>query len=260
MHMLYFPRDELRKKSHQGRDMAEITNRDVIKAWATVPQERIENFGEEGDVTRKYLLNPALFQMLGEVRGKSILDAGCGQGYLSRLLAKKGASVTGIEPAEAFYAYILHKEQVEPLGITYLQADLSTWSSPPIFDCVIANMVFMDIPNYASALRTCVAALKQNGALIFSLLHPCFEESGSEWKKKGTVEIQDYFQERPVQQTYGHFFHRPLSFYLNSVIQAGCTLQQIIEPQLEEIIAQQYDAERYRHVPGYILISAIKVS
>ncbi len=195
--------------------MADITNTDVIKAWAAIPQEDIENFGDEGDVTRKYLLNPAIFMVLGDVRGKTILDAGCGQGYLSRLLAKKGARVTGIEPAEAFYAYALHREQIEPLGITYLQADLSTWCCPPTFDYVIANLVFMDIPDYASALLNCVAALKRNGALIFSLLHPCFEEAGSEWKKKGTVEIRDYFQERSVKQNYGHFIHRPLSSYLN---------------------------------------------
>lgn len=108
-----------------------------------------------------------------------------------------------------------------------LAADLSTWSSPPIFDSVIVNMVFIDIPNYTSALCQ---------------LRCCPQE------------------ERPVKQTYGHFFHHPLSFYLNSVLQAGCTLQQVIEPQLEENIAQHYDAKRYGHVPGYILISAIKVS
>ena len=238
--------------------MAEITNTDVIKAWSTVPQETIERFGDEGDVTRKHLLNPAIFTALGDVKGKTILDAGCGQGYLSRLLAKKGASVTGIEPAEAFYVYALRREQNELLGITYLQADLSTWSCPPLFDSVIANMVFMDIPNYASALLNCVTALKRDGRLIFSLLHPCFEEAGAEWKKKGFVEVRDYFQEHPVKQDYGHFIHRPLSIYLNSVIQAGCTLQQVIEPQLEETLAQQYDAERYWYVPGYILISAIK--
>ncbi len=244
MSMIYLRSQAFRERRHQERVMADRTNTDVIKAWAAIPQENIENFGDEGDVTRKYLLNPAIFMVLGDVRGKTILDAGCGQGYLSRLLAKKGARVTGIEPAEAFYAYALHREQIEPLGITYLQADLSTWCCPPTFDYVIANLVFMDIPDYASALLNCVAALKRNGALIFSLLHPCFEEAGSEWKKKGTVEIRDYFQERSVKQNYGHFIHRPLSSYLNSVIRAGCTLQQVIEPQLEETIAQQYDAER----------------
>jgi hypothetical protein len=58
--------------------MAEVTNADVIKAYAEIPQKFIEGFGDEGDLTRKYLLNPAIFALLGDVRGKIILDEGCG--------------------------------------------------------------------------------------------------------------------------------------------------------------------------------------
>ncbi|MBA2394746.1 MAG: methyltransferase domain-containing protein [Ktedonobacteraceae bacterium] len=73
-------------------------------------------------------MNPVLFSLLGDVTGKTILDAGCGQGYLCRLLARKGAKVTGIEPAESWFNYALQKEHTEPLGIMYQQEDLSTWS------------------------------------------------------------------------------------------------------------------------------------
>ena len=241
--------------------MPELTNAHAIRAWSNAPTEIIENFGEEGDVTRKYLLNPAIFTMLGDVTGKAILDAGCGQGYLSRLLARRGALVTGIEPATPWYTYALKKEQIEPSGITYLQEDLS--SMPPLastFDYVIANMVFMDIPDYLPALRFCIASLKSNGSLIFSLLHPCFEEAGSEWRKKGYIEVRDYFEERVVAQSYSHFIHRPLSTYLNNVIQEGCTLQKVIEPCLDENIASQLDAERYACIPGYIVIYATRTS
>lgn len=241
--------------------MRDPTNADVIKAWTEYPQDLIENFGEEGDLIRQHLLNPAIFTLLGEVRDKRILDAGCGQGYLCRLLARKGARVTGVEPSEAFYRYALRREQSEQLGIHYIQADLSTWApSANSFDVVIANMVLMDIPDYEPALKNCVAALKSQGELILSLLHPCFEETGSAWKEKGYVEVRDYFHERAVKQTYGYFIHRPLSTYLNRIIGAGCTLQRVIEPQLEQAIAQAHHAERYWLVPGYIVIFATKSS
>jgi 2-polyprenyl-3-methyl-5-hydroxy-6-metoxy-1,4-benzoquinol methylase len=239
----------------------ELTNKDAIQAWSNMPRQIMENFGDEGDFIRLHLLNPVLFSLLGDVAGKTILDAGCGQAYLSRLLARKGAIVTGIEPGTQGYIYALQREQTEPLGISYLQEDLSAWK-PKLntFDYVIANMVFMDIPDYLSALHNCIAALKNNGKLIFSLLHPCFEEPGSEWQKKSYVEVRDYCQERVVKQTYGHFIHRPLSTYLNSVIQAGCSIQNVVEPQLDGTIAQQHHAERYWHVPGYIVICAMKTS
>jgi 2-polyprenyl-3-methyl-5-hydroxy-6-metoxy-1,4-benzoquinol methylase len=241
--------------------MRDPINADVIEAYSEYPQHLIEGFGEEGDLTRKYLLNPAIFALLGDVRDKSILDAGCGQGYLCRLLARKGARVTGVEPSEAFYRYALRREQSEQSGIRYVQADLSTWTPPPnSFDFVIANMVLMDIPDYEPALKNCVAALGSKGGLIFSILHPCFEEAGSTWKEKGYVEVRDYFRERAVKQDYGHFIHRPLSTYLNSVIEAGCVLQRVLEPQLEQAIAELHHAQRYWSVPGYIVIFATKSS
>ncbi|HET8840060.1 MAG TPA: class I SAM-dependent methyltransferase [Ktedonobacteraceae bacterium] len=241
--------------------MEDITNAQAIASWSTIPQSLAETFGEEGDLVRQTLLNPAIFALLGDVKGKTILDAGCGQGYLSRLLAKKGANVTGIEPSEVFYAYATGREQAEQLGITYIQADLSTWNcTPRQFDYAVANMVFMDIPAYLPALANCVTALKPSGGLLLSLLHPCFEESGEAWRTKGFVEVQDYFRERPVKQRYGYFIHRTLSTYLNSIIQAGCILQQVIEPRLEQALAIQNDAERYWSVPGYIILFATKAS
>ena len=106
--------------------MNDLTNADIINAYANVPQHVIEGFGDEGDLIRQYLLNPALFGLLGDVRDTLILDAGCGQGYLARLLARRGARVTGLEPSDGFYRYAVQREQTEQLGIQYVQADLST--------------------------------------------------------------------------------------------------------------------------------------
>ncbi|MGE5334232.1 MAG: class I SAM-dependent methyltransferase [Nitrososphaerota archaeon] len=236
-----------------------LTNDEAIRAWSQFSQEDAANFGEEGDLARRLLLNPAIFGLLGEVAGKVILDAGCGQGYLCRLLSKRGASITGIEPAEGWYTFAAQREQAEALGIRYLQEDLSLWRpEPDTFDGVIANMVLMDIPDYLPALGACVASLKPAGRLILSILHPCFEEPGATWSEKGYVETRDYFEERAVSQSVGHYIHRPLSAYLNSVIQAGCRLDSVLEPRLDEASARQYHAERYAHVPGYLLISATK--
>ncbi len=240
--------------------MPEISNSDIINEWTQVPQELVESFGGDGDFTRQHLLNPAIFSCLGDVAGRRILDAGCGQGYLCRLLARKGAIVTGVEPAEPFYCYAVEREQQEKLGITYLQQDLSALQNlQNAFDCAIANMVFMDIPDYQAAMRNCIAAIKSKGSFIFSLVHPCFEEASSEWVKKGYVEVREYFKEYITRQSFGYLFHRPLSAYINFVIQEGCIVQTMLEPQLSEELAQQGTAaERYVHVPRYVVIHAVR--
>jgi 2-polyprenyl-3-methyl-5-hydroxy-6-metoxy-1,4-benzoquinol methylase len=236
--------------------MLEITNAEAISKWSYVARDQMESFGDTGDFVRQHLLNPALFELLGDVTGKTILDAGCGQGYLSRLLARQGAMVTSVEPATNFYNYAVEQEQSERLGITYVQADIAALPLPQAsFDCVIANMVFMDIPDYQTAMRNCIAALKHHGHFIFSLLHPCFEESSSAWVKKGHVEVREYLQEYNVTQSFAYLFHRPLSSYINFLLAEGCTLQKLIEPQLSaELAPPGSAAERYVYVPGQILL------
>jgi 2-polyprenyl-3-methyl-5-hydroxy-6-metoxy-1,4-benzoquinol methylase len=242
-------------------DTSNITNQQAVEAWSTAPRELAERFGDEGDFARQHLLNPALFALLGDVAGKHILDAGCGQGYLCRILARRGAIATGVEPVQQWYNYAVEREQQQPLGITYLQADISLLQGmQDSFDCVVANMVFMDIPDYKAAMHNCIVALKSGGSFIFSLLHPCFEEPASEWAKKSYVEVREYLQEYTVPQTYTYLFHRPLSAYINFIIEEGCILRKMLEPQLSEELARQDAlAERSLHVPHFIVIHAVRM-
>jgi SAM-dependent methyltransferase len=239
--------------------MPRVTNEDIINAWSAASSHATD-FSDEGDVARRHLLNPTIFSLIGDIDGKFILDAGCGQGNLSRLMACKGARVTGVEPADGWLAYAVKREQREQLGITYLQADLSRCTDlPRIFDVVVANMVFIDIPEYEPAMKNCIAAIKPGGRFIFSLQHPCFEEPGSAWPGKGYVEVREYLQEHVRHQPIGSLFHRPLSRYINLVLESDCTLHRIIEPQIERDVADHIGNDRDLHVPSSIVISAIRL-
>jgi 2-polyprenyl-3-methyl-5-hydroxy-6-metoxy-1,4-benzoquinol methylase len=81
--------------------MSTLANTDNIQAWSDFQTAMVAANGEEGHAARRYVLNPVLFELFGELAGKAVLDAGCGTGYLARLCAKRGAHVTGIEPAPA---------------------------------------------------------------------------------------------------------------------------------------------------------------
>jgi len=52
------------------------TNDEAIRRWAQFPREVLDAMAPDGDFSKRHLLNPALLRMMGEVRGRRILDAG----------------------------------------------------------------------------------------------------------------------------------------------------------------------------------------
>ena len=243
--------------------MNTYTNQDAISMWSSAALAHANDFGEQGDFAREHMLNPAIFAMLGDPYGKRILDAGCGQGYLCRLLAKRGASVVGIEPAEGWLQLAIAREAAAPMGITYIQEDLSSLDSQHshlgTFDVVIANMVFMDIPDDEPAIFNCIKVLKPGGSLIFSLSHPCFEEESASWGEQGYVAVREYLREHIIPQTFASRVHRPLGHYLNLIARSGCILRQVIEPGLTaEWVQHGPQYARNHHVPNFIVIHATK--
>src|SRR5437868_10594065 len=82
------------------------------------------------DVYRDYLNTPAFFAMLPDVDGLRALDIGCGEGYNTRLLARRGARVTAIDVAPRFVRHAAGMEQTEPLGVAYCAASAQSLPFP----------------------------------------------------------------------------------------------------------------------------------
>lgn len=179
------------------------------------------------------------------------MDAGSGTGYLARMMTKRGAEVTAVEPATNLFNYAKQREVDDPLGITYVQQDLCEIEYTAKFDAVVSNMVLMDIPDWQTAAKKCLTALKPGGVFIFSIIHPAFEERHAQFEEKGYIAVREYFAEYDIAQEYGHAFHRPLSSYLNLMADEGATIKRVVEPQLVEDIPGN---SRNYHVPHFIVI------
>ena len=87
------------------------------------------------DPFRNGLHYPTVLQQIGDMK-KRILDVGCGDGRFPRLMAQKGASVTGYDIAPEKIAEAQAIEIQHPLGIQYQTATPKTFTATERFEKV----------------------------------------------------------------------------------------------------------------------------
>ena len=92
---------------------------------------------------RKYMVYPTWLNACGNVRGLKILDVGCGGGDSSRLLAKRGARVLGVDKEIKNLRFALQQEREYPLGVKYQGAEAEYL---PLF--IIGRLFDLITPTY----------------------------------------------------------------------------------------------------------------
>ncbi len=95
---------------------------------------------------RVHVEQPTLFGLIGDVRGKSVLDLACGDGIYARMLADRGAArVHGVDLSGGMIELAQKSEAARPRGITYSVSDAADVRGLGQFDIVVAAYLF----NYA---------------------------------------------------------------------------------------------------------------
>ena len=75
---------------------------------------------------RKYIEEHTLFAILGDIRGATVLDLACGEGFYTRKLKCAGArSIIGVDISAKMIELANREERIQPLGCQYLQQDVA---------------------------------------------------------------------------------------------------------------------------------------
>ncbi|MGD0477655.1 MAG: class I SAM-dependent methyltransferase [Nitrososphaerales archaeon] len=250
------------------------------KPWADFVRTGKDHFREE-------MNNPAALRMVGNVRDKLLLDLSCGEGYNTRILAKMGARVIGVDFSKEMIRLARERERRDRLGIRYCvsdAADLKELESESL-DVVTCFMALMDIEHNEDAISQAARVLKKNGRFIFSITHPCFEygdtvgggpiaerkyEEGTEnaaERKAVHLEVRRYFgitksevswdMKRLVEPFRTTSFHRALTDYFQALHKSGLVVTRLLEPKpTSKGVSEHPSLRKHALIPHSMVIEA----
>src|SRR5262245_56092754 len=149
------------------------TTEDIRRSWAHA-DENWSSFVRGLDHHRQHLHGRALLEACGDVRGRRVLDLGCGEGWCCRELARRGASVVGVDICEA-QIDPARRCPVEGDRIDYRvmdAADVDRESWEPAFDLATACMSLHCMVEPGAVLAAARRVLPPGGRMVCSLPHP----------------------------------------------------------------------------------------
>ena len=175
---------------------------------------------------------PAVLDLVGDVSGRRVLDAGCGSGPLVADLAGRGAQVTGFDASPAMVR--IAKERLGP-DVPLLVADLTA----PLpfgtgeFDDAVAALVLHYLEDWSGPLAELRRVLRPGGRLVVVVNHPVI--------RPVVYPDEDYFAITSYTEDYtfdGHtaqltFFHRPLHAMTDAFAAAGFRISAVSEPPFD---------------------------
>ncbi|MES2362578.1 MAG: bifunctional 2-polyprenyl-6-hydroxyphenol methylase/3-demethylubiquinol 3-O-methyltransferase UbiG [Pseudomonadota bacterium] len=108
------------------------------------------------------------------LKGRRVLDVGCGGGILADAMARKGADVLGIDLAtKALKVAQLHALEAQTEGVHYqeISAEALAAEQPGTFDVVTCMEMLEHVPDPSSIVKACASLVKPGGHVFFSTIN-----------------------------------------------------------------------------------------
>ena len=236
--------------------------------WEDNAQWWIDGFTDGADAEYEEQILPLAAE---ELRGMDqVLDVGCGDGRVSRLVKKLGASfVAGIDPT--WNQVTVASQRGGGLHVSKAGADGLPFFDEA-FDAVVACLVFEHIQDVDTAIAEVARVLKPGGRFCFFLNHPLLQTPGSGWIddqildppeqywRIGAYLIEQESNEEVEKDIYIPFIHRPLSRYVNALIENGLYVQRMLEPAPPPgFLARAAEYEDASTIPRLLYLRAVKL-
>lgn len=217
------------------------TVQEIASEWDAIVSVRARQLAGDTDVSYHEVLTPAVMRLLGKVPdGSTVLDVGCGTGFLTAKLARPNVRVLGIDPSASSIREA--EAHASRLGITTLEFEASPVETlaPPTsrFDFVVANMTLMDLPDLGGATRAISQLAAESCVVVWTITHPWFwpcywgyeGEPWFDYSREIFIESEFRISKERTRFSTTHV-HRPLEAYVSAFRAEGFSIEVVEEPK-----------------------------
>lgn len=193
----------------------------MTSTHTNVDQQEIAKFEElasrwwdpHGEFKPLHEINPLRLEYIDRrvgLKGKRVVDVGCGGGILSESMAQRGAEVTGIDMGEAPLSVARLHQHESGVEVDYQQitAEALAEQQPEQFDVVTCLEMLEHVPDPASIIQACAKLVKPGGHVFLSTINRnpksyLFAILGAEYilglLPKGTHDYKKFIQPAELQ-------------------------------------------------------------
>jgi 2-polyprenyl-3-methyl-5-hydroxy-6-metoxy-1,4-benzoquinol methylase len=257
-------------------EITSCTTQDVRHCWNQAQRPSSRFIRRSLDFHREEVHGSALLEVCGDVDGLRVLDLGCGEGWCSRELARRGASVVGVDVSEAQIADA-STYSCEGAGLVEYRVmdaahvDREAWGRT--FDLATACMSLQDMREPGAALRATHRVLAPHGRLVCSVPHPFTHMLGGRQSLREEIagrlwlKVGGYFQTKAylvpwnLRRTGESWttirWSRSLGDYWRLFTGAGFVVRELLEPHPTSVDAPLRPQLRdSAEIPKYLIVVA----
>ncbi len=220
---------------------------------------------EDKNFWHKYIDKPSMTSFLKkEVKGKSVLDLGCGSGIYTKKLASFGAKIVGSDLSSGLIE-IARREN--PSIKFYIEDAKKTQFKKSSFDVVSSSLMIHYFKELPPLFKEVNRILKKNGLFVFSMHHPVMEVS-SKLKIKGIKGslLKPYFHNNKYEVVLHDkikliAYHHTFENIINSLNDSGFIVERILEPFPPKKAKKNNEKayERTIRRPSFLVVKARKI-
>ncbi|MDX1942326.1 MAG: methyltransferase domain-containing protein [Saprospiraceae bacterium] len=200
----------------------------ILESWHANADNWIQTIDHQEIESRKLVTNQAIIETLTNLNPKTVLDIGCGEGWLARAIAARGADVTGVDAIPVLIENAKAKGAGKFLTATYLEIVAGDIFSRQLFDLIVINFALIDQEETDLLIFYLPNIIKPAGHLVIQTLHPLSVIGNIDYKSSWQPGSWNGMK-RDFVQPYDWFF-RTLGDWIRLFKSAKLNLVDLIEP------------------------------